>query len=78
MDKEMEKAISQMMDHEAHIPHHSRKVDIKLSCTLEGKGKFYHRHSIIKASIEKLTEICHVLEIQGERFGVFHDYYKRL
>ena len=78
MNKEVEQAIARMMDHETHIPHHEKKVDIKLSCILEGKNKVYSKHSIIKATVEILSDICHIIEVQGERFGVFHNYYKRL
>lgn len=61
-------------DHIQH--HHGRKVDVTLNCQLIGKLKIYNKGKTVKAYIEKLGKNCHVLEIQGESFGVFSEYYK--
>ena len=58
---------------ENHILH-NKGISVRLKCILQGINKIYHgRHS---AEITRLNKNCHVLEINGERFGVFKNMYE--
>ena len=75
MNKYIEMMINSIdADHMQH--HHGKKIDVTLTCQLIGKARIYHHGHTVKAYVERLGRNCHVLEVQGERFGVFPGYYK--
>jgi len=59
---------------ENHILH-NKGISVRLKCILQGINKIYH-NEINNAEILKLNNNCHVLEINGERFGVFKNMYE--
>jgi hypothetical protein len=60
---------------EDHIKHHDLKT-IKLKCLLRGNDKIYYVGQEIRAEINKLSNVCHTIEVNQEIFGVFCDWYE--
>ena len=58
---------------ENHILH-NKGINIRLKRISQGINKIYHGNH--NAGITRLNKNCHVLEINGERFGVFKNMYE--
>ena len=53
-------------------------VKVILNCHLYGTKYYYTPGTIVTAEIYKVSSKNHVLSIDNERFGVYHNYYKEL
>ena len=76
---DVERAIEAMLTaDEHHLQRHERMRDVRLRCQLHGKSHHHKSGALIRAAVQEVTGLCHVLVVGDERFGVYRGWYEVL